>query len=209
MTDIETRPEFRVTVRVRNNRLVSLREASGLTVDELCRIAEVQVATYYALASLRLSAKTVKGEWRASVKRLATHYRCLEDDLFPASLAMVTRPTSEREVSAADVHLLCAPQEQERVALLSPSPEEAYEIGETREAIADAVGTLRPREQYVINMRFGTAGKGAHTLEEVGIDMGVTRERVRMIEAKALYKLRDQFRRAEIKRRRTEIEVTA
>jgi RNA polymerase primary sigma factor len=49
---------------------------------------------------------------------------------------------------------------------------------------------LTPREAKVIAMRFGLAGNTDHTLEEVGKQLGVTRERVRQIEAKALNKLR-------------------
>jgi len=50
---------------------------------------------------------------------------------------------------------------------------------------------LRPREAKVIAMRFGLAGHRDHTLEEVGQQFGVTRERIRQIEAKALRKLRN------------------
>jgi len=49
---------------------------------------------------------------------------------------------------------------------------------------------LSKREAKVIAMRFGLAGNTSHTLEEVGHQFGVTRERIRQIEAKALLKLR-------------------
>ena len=49
---------------------------------------------------------------------------------------------------------------------------------------------LNQREAMVIAMRFGLAGNTEHTLEEIGKQLGVTRERVRQIEAKALNKLR-------------------
>ena len=49
---------------------------------------------------------------------------------------------------------------------------------------------LNKREAMVIAMRFGLAGNTEHTLEEIGQQLGVTRERVRQIEAKALNKLR-------------------
>jgi RNA polymerase primary sigma factor len=59
----------------------------------------------------------------------------------------------------------------------------------TRE-VARALGTLSPREAAVIRLRFGIGQGEAMTLEEVGRTMGVTRERIRQIEAKALLKLR-------------------
>ena len=52
------------------------------------------------------------------------------------------------------------------------------------------LSTLTPREERVLRMRFGIGEKSDHTLEEVGQDFEVTRERIRQIEAKALRKLR-------------------
>ncbi|MCD6129988.1 MAG: RNA polymerase sigma factor RpoD [Deltaproteobacteria bacterium] len=59
-----------------------------------------------------------------------------------------------------------------------------------REKIDEVLGTLTEREQRVLRMRFGIGEDGEHTLEEVGKVLGVTRERVRQIEAKAIKKLR-------------------
>jgi len=61
------------------------------------------------------------------------------------------------------------------------------------------LATLTPREEKVLRMRFGIGEKSDHTLEEVGQDFHVTRERIRQIEAKALRKLRHPSRRKELK----------
>jgi len=58
--------------------------------------------------------------------------------------------------------------------------------------------TLSPREEKVIKMRFGIDVASEHTLEEVGKDFAVTRERVRQIEVKALKKLRHPSRRKKL-----------
>jgi RNA polymerase primary sigma factor len=60
----------------------------------------------------------------------------------------------------------------------------------TRKVLA----TLTPREEKILRMRFGIGEKSEHTLEQVGNDFSVTRERIRQIEAKALNKLRHSFR---------------
>ena len=60
------------------------------------------------------------------------------------------------------------------------------------------LATLTPREEKVLRMRFGIGEKADHTLEEVGRDFAVTRERIRQIEAKALRKLRHPSRRREL-----------
>ncbi|MDZ7697603.1 MAG: sigma factor-like helix-turn-helix DNA-binding protein [Deltaproteobacteria bacterium] len=59
--------------------------------------------------------------------------------------------------------------------------------------------TLTPREEKVLRMRFGIGEKADHTLEEVGRDFCVTRERIRQIEAKALRKLRHPSRSRKLK----------
>ena len=61
------------------------------------------------------------------------------------------------------------------------------------------LSTLTPREEKVLRMRFGIGEKSDHTLEEVGRDFQVTRERIRQIEAKALRKLRHPSRAKQLK----------
>ncbi len=70
----------------------------------------------------------------------------------------------------------------------------AAEAGALQRAIAEALEELTPREQRILRMRFGIGGTADHTLEEVGKVFGVTRERIRQIEAKALAKLRHSSR---------------
>ena len=59
-----------------------------------------------------------------------------------------------------------------------------------RDQLKDILGELSPREQKILTMRFGLTDGVTHTLEEVGKEFGVTRERIRQIEAKALEKIR-------------------
>ncbi len=68
-----------------------------------------------------------------------------------------------------------------------------------KEQIEDALGTLTPREQRVLQLRFGLEDGRSRTLEEVGVEFNVTRERIRQIEAKALRKLRHPSRSRKLK----------
>ena len=70
------------------------------------------------------------------------------------------------------------------------SPEDATANQILKEQIAVILSTLSEREQKIIKLRFGIGGGRPHTLEEVGNEFSVTRERIRQIEAKALSKLR-------------------
>jgi len=72
----------------------------------------------------------------------------------------------------------------------SVTPDEAATYQLLKENIADVLQLLTPREQKILRMRFGLDDGRAHTLEETGQEFGVTRERIRQIESKALQKLK-------------------
>ena len=79
------------------------------------------------------------------------------------------------------------------------SPVDSAVSGNLREQTRKVLKTLTPREEKVLRMRFGIGEKSDHTLEEVGQDFEVTRERIRQIEAKALRKLQHPSRSKELK----------
>ena len=80
----------------------------------------------------------------------------------------------------------------------SPAPQDAaYTL--LREQLEEVMSTLTPREAKVLRLRFGLIDGKARTLEEVGKEFDVTRERIRQIEAKALRKLRHPSRSKKLK----------
>jgi RNA polymerase primary sigma factor len=106
-------------------------------------------------------------------------------------LSMVQQPTSldlpvgeDGDATLAD--LIAAPD--------SPDPHAAAEANALAGFVEEALAGLTPREQHILRLRFGIGGAADHTLEEVGKVFGVTRERIRQIEAKALEKLRQPGR---------------
>ena len=76
----------------------------------------------------------------------------------------------------------------------APAPAEAAAYSLLKEQIEDVLGSLNEREQKVLKLRFGLEDGRARTLEEVGKEFDVTRERIRQIEAKALRKIRHPSR---------------
>jgi RNA polymerase primary sigma factor len=106
-------------------------------------------------------------------------------------LSMVQQPTSldlpvgeDGDATLGD--LIAAPN--------TIDPHAAAEASALREFVVEAISGLSPREERILRMRFGIGGMTEHTLEEVGQTFGVTRERIRQIEATALKKLRHPTR---------------
>ena len=81
----------------------------------------------------------------------------------------------------------------------APAPSEAASFMLLKEQLGNVLDTLSPRESMVLKLRFGLEDGRARTLEEVGKEFDVTRERIRQIEAKALRKLRHPSRSKKLK----------
>ena len=79
------------------------------------------------------------------------------------------------------------------------SPADAAAFAMLKEQLTEVLDTLTPREEKVLRLRFGLDDGRARTLEEVGREFEVTRERIRQIEAKALRKLRHPSRSKKLK----------
>ena len=81
----------------------------------------------------------------------------------------------------------------------SPAPQDAASQTLLREQLNDVLNTLTPREAQVLRLRFGLEDGQTRTLEEVGKQFNITRERIRQIEAKALRKIRHPSRSKRLK----------
>ena len=81
----------------------------------------------------------------------------------------------------------------------APAPQDAASHTLLKEQLSDVLDTLTPREERVLRLRYGLTDGRSRTLEEVGREFNVTRERIRQIEAKALRKLRHPSRSKKLK----------
>ena len=81
----------------------------------------------------------------------------------------------------------------------SPAPQEAASFAMLREQLSEVLHTLTPREEHVLTLRYGLDDGRPRTLEVVGKEFNITRERIRQIEAKALRKLRHPSRSKRLK----------
>ncbi len=123
-------------------------------------------------------------EMNLPVERVVEIQRISQD---PVSLEM---PVGEEE----DSHLGDFLEDEK-----SKAPQDFAEAGMLKEQLAAVLNTLTPREEMVIRLRYGLDDLHPRTLEDVGKEFGVTRERIRQIEAKALRKLRHPNRSKRLK----------
>jgi RNA polymerase primary sigma factor len=74
---------------------------------------------------------------------------------------------------------------------LALQPDGGIDDDRMRMGVGSLIGNLTDREQLILRLRYGLGGEEEHTLEQIGQSLGLSRERVRQLEARALRKLRD------------------
>ena len=182
--------ELEFTLRARNNRLKERRLRLGMTQPQFAEAAHVGSASYGNLETMKLHPQHRDGSWRDIALALSSFHGVEPEELFPPAVLAVNEPVVVRRVDGHDLHELMTTHQQKMIE----GPADAYERVETGKQIIRSLGTLSPREEEVLRIRFGLDGGGEHTLDEVSEKIGVTRERTRQIEAKGLRKLRHPSR---------------
>lgn len=177
--------DYRVTVKVRNNRILKAAENIGLSIPML---AEKIGANYCYLNDLVNMVRAPFGRdgsvlpW---VDKLCDVLNVPFDDLFSEQQreALVTN-RSEREVAAEEVQAIISSFEQKDAEMLLAN--------EQMNATLDLAlsSSLNQRERFVLERRYGIYDGEEWSLERCGVALDVTRERIRQIEAKALRKMR-------------------
>lgn len=133
-------------------------------------------------------------------KRLEQEQNCsVTDEQLAEELGISVEELSRTRLSRQTVVSTDTPISEETDGMVlgdlltedGPGPEEQFEKTDLRNAVHEVMGkVLSPKEQLVLNHRLGMNGESAKTLAEVGDLMGITRERVRQIESKALRKMK-------------------
>jgi RNA polymerase primary sigma factor len=120
----------------------------------------------------------------------------IRTDQIARSLALVGEPKSLDAPVGEDGDASLGDLIEDTAAI---SPHAAAESDALRNCLADVLSELTPREERILRLRFGMGGASEHTLAEIGETFGVTRERIRQIEAKALDKLRSSGLASELR----------
>lgn len=136
--------------------------------------------------------------WKKSSRRVADALGVTPEDLWPESVLAVKHTTSTLKLNGDELRALRSPSRAMAGALMGEveAPDSTVMRRELRRDLRLALTSLTPREQKVMTLRFGLQDK---TLDECAADVGVNRERVRQIEARALRKLRHPSRSDRLK----------
>lgn len=184
--------EFELTLRLKNNLVKRRRVELGLSVRQAAEAAGVSYGLWLDLEGLKVSPldtshRAVKhgAKWRPSAVRMAVFLGCQPEELFPDVIVAVKAPTVVKEIKASEALALAG---YAQTLELPGTPEAALLSEEMRRDVNRALKTISPREELVLRLRMD------RTLDEVAAEFGVTRERIRQIEAKALRKLRHPSR---------------
>ncbi len=181
--------DVRVQIRFRNDLLQRLIDEQPLPLYKLAKEIGVGYGVILYLKSLRHSPYSNRNreEFSETAKKIAAYFNITPEVLFPEDIYRIKWPSKlEKAFPAERVACLVQSDDQRLRALL---PHEFVENEETKVTIKNVLKSLTPRERRVIEMKFGLGEEEKHTLEEIGQDFEVTRERVRQIEARALRKM--------------------
>lgn len=170
--------EIRMTVRIRNNRLLEAREKLGLNQYKAAKAIGIPVTHLMDYEKMKRQPVTDTGEWKDCALKICILYEAQPDYLWTDTIMSVRSSDAVMKFGAADIPTMQAAQQ--------PSQLEVYM---NREQVTQLLDGLNKKDRKVIEMRFGI-GCAEQTLSEIGLAFGVNRERIRQIEAYALGKLR-------------------
>ncbi len=174
-----------------------IRQAITRAIADQARTIRIPVHMVETINKLiRVSRQLVQELGREPLPEEIAQEMSISEDRVREILKIAQEPVSlETPIGEEDdSHLGDFIEDQEAQA---PAEAAAFEL--LKEQLEDVLDTLTPREEKVLRLRFGLDDGRARTLEEVGQYFGVTRERIRQIEAKALRKLRHPMRSKRLK----------
>jgi len=177
-----------------NARLRDSRIENGWTQNDLSLLTGLSTRYISAVETLRAIPS------QEAMDELSSAFDKPKEYLFPQSLMDALREGlfDHRVTELKEAQIIRLVEARRAGLLPSGVPTEVEEINDLpipKELIREVIAELTPQEQRVLELRFGLKDGRSCTLEEIGSEMGVTRERIRQIEARALRRLRHPRRK--------------
>ena len=197
--------DYRIEIKVKNNRLLTKMEAAGYpSVAKLAEAIGVGRGIIDRIVKMKSAALDDEGYYRPEALRVADFLNCTPYDIYPPAQMRGTMKenTAQITANANEVDSLTS-----SLRTLAFSPERKMILDEAKRALKNVLMTLTPREQRILDLRFGLTYGEEKTLDEVGAMFGVHRERIRQIESKALRKMRHPSKSKELRANLNELTV--
>ena len=196
MTDAK---DYRIEVKVKNNKLLQkIEEAGYATVADFCKAANFQQTVVGLFVNMkRAPINKLTGEYSQSFMKIVDFLRCMPEDVFPKAQMQEAMKINKitTKVDISDVQSLTT-----SLRSIALPPEQKMIFQEARASIQRAMETLTPREQRVLMLRFGFYDGKEHTLDEIGKEFNVSKDRIRQIEQKAIRKMKAPNRSKELRK---------
>lgn len=186
--------DLKIILRIKNNLILKKAEeifGPGLTQGEIenrIGLHQGQMAEFLNFKSnplkpIKKDREIIGWEWKKIPKIIAIALNVEPEEIFPEHLQQSRQNKYEIQLNS-----------QSLLETFSISPEELFQKKELKENINSILLTLSPREANILKLRFGIGGNEEYTLEEIADEYGISRDRIRQIEVKALRKLRHYSR---------------
>jgi RNA polymerase sigma factor (sigma-70 family) len=197
--------DYRIEIKVKNNRLLTKMEAAGyLSVTKFAEAFGMNRHTIYRIVQMKSAALDDEGYYRPEALRIAEFLNCTPQEIYPPAQMRGTMKENKAQITANanEVDSLTS-----SLRTLAFSPERKMILNEANQVLKAAMMTLTPKEQRILDLRYGLTYGEEKTLDEVGAMFGVSRERIRQQEMKALRKMRHPGRSKELRENLDELTI--
>ena len=175
--------DYRVKITIRNERLLAAMEGMGYkSVAEFSRSQGLNGVKVREIFNGKIPPLDRKGNPKELTKEILEILNLTIEKAF-----------TEKQLKGFKKHTFEVKIEEEKLLqIISPAKNQEIKVieQEVKSKLSEILSTLTPREERIVRMRFGVGMNTDHTLEEVGLQFSVTRDRIRQIEDKALRKLK-------------------
>ena len=197
--------DYRIEIKVKNNRLLTKIEGAGYSsVAKFADTIGMNRTVIYRIVSMKSAALDEEGYYRPEALRIAKFLNCTPQDIYPPAQMRGTMKENKAQITANanEVDSLTS-----SLRTLAFSPERKMILNEAKQALKAAMMTLTPKEQRILDFRYGLTYGEEKTLDEVGAMFGVSRERIRQQEMKALRKMRHPSKSKELRANLNELTI--
>ena len=197
--------DYRIEIKVKNNRLLTKIEGAGYSsVAKFADTIGMNRTVIYRIVSMKSAALDEEGYYRPEALRIAKFLNCTPQDIYPPAQMRGAMKENKAQITANanEVDSLTS-----SLRTLAFSPERKMILDEAKQALKAVMMTLTPKEQRILDLRYGLTYGEEKTLDEVGAMFGVSRERIRQQEMKALRKMRHPSKSKELRANLNELTI--